>query len=163
FPMTDQRDKFWDMIEDHHACMLVTHGPGGTLHARPMHAIPDREKREILFYTQVADGKAHEIASSNEVCLTFVSHKKNDYIAVQGTAELTRDRELIEKHWNIMVKAWFPEGKDDPNIAMIRVKVRAGEYWDSSSSDISNALRMMTAAAGGRRPDMGDNERVRFS
>src|SRR5699024_6828314 len=135
-------------------------GPGGGLHARPMHAIPDREKREILFYTQVADGKAHELANSNEVCLTFMSHKKNDYIAVQGTAALTRDRELIEKHWNTMVKAWFPEGKDDPNLAMMRVTVRAGEYWDASSSDISNALRMMTAAARGTRPDMGDNAKV---
>jgi general stress protein 26 len=160
--MTDQRDKFWDMIEDHHACMLVTHGPGGTLHARPMHAIPEREKREILFFTELSGGKAHEIATSDEVCLAFVSEKKNDYIAVQGKAELSRDRALIEKHWNTMVKAWFPQGKDDPNVGMIRVHVRAGEYWDSSSSDISNMLRMMTAAATGKRPDMGESSKVRF-
>lgn len=160
--MSDPRDKFWDMIDDHHACMLVTHGPGGALHARPMHAIPERDNREILFYTQVANGKAHEIANSSEVCLTFISDKKNDYVAVQGTAEMSRDKALIAKHWNPMVKAWFPEGQDDPQLAMIRVKVRAGEYWDSSSSDIANALRMMTAAAAGRRPDMGDNESVSF-
>lgn len=160
--MTDQREKFWDLIEDHHACMLVTHGPGGALHARPMHAIPDRDSREILFYTAIDGGKAHEIASSNEVCLTFMSHKKNDFVAVQGTAELTRDKGLIEEHWNSMVKAWFPEGKDDPNVGMIRVKVRAGEYWDSSSSDIANMLRMMSAAATGKRPDMGENKSVRF-
>lgn len=158
--MTDPRTKFWDMIEDQHACMLVTHGPGGTLHARPMHAIPERDKNEILFFTQVADGKAHEIANSDEVCLTFISAKKNDYIAVQGKAELTDDRTLIEKHWNTMVKAWFPGGKDDPNLAMMRVKVRGGEYWDSSGSNIANALRMMTAALGSKRPDMGENERV---
>ena len=160
--MADDRDKFWDMIEDHHACMLVTHGPGGTLHARPMHAIPDREKREILFFTSAAGDKSHEIATSDEVCLTFMSHKKNDYLAVQGKAELTRDRALIDKHWSSMVKAWFPEGKDDPNVALIRVHVRAGEYWDSSSSDIANMLRMMSAAATGSRPDMGDNKKVRF-
>jgi general stress protein 26 len=160
--MTDEREKFWDMIEDHHACMLVTHGPAGTLHARPMHAIPDREKREILFYTEMAGGKAHEIANSDEVCITFVSDRKNDYIAVQGKAELTRDRALIEKHWNSMVKAWFPGGKDDPNVAMIRVHVRGGEYWDSSSSDIANMLRMMAAAGTGKRPDMGENRKVRF-
>ena len=160
--MTDQHEKFWAMIEDHPACMLVTHGPGGTLHARPMHAIPDREKREILFYTEIAGGKATELASSDEVCLTFMSHKKNDFIAVQGKAELTREKELIEKHWNTMVKAWFPQGKDDPNVGMIRVRVRAGEYWDSSSSDMSNMLRMMTAAGTGKRPDMGENEKVRF-
>ena len=160
--MTDQREKFWDLIEDHHACMLVTHGPGGALHARPMHAIPERDSREILFYTMIDGGKAHEIASSTEVCLTFMSHKKNDFVAVQGTAELTRDKALIEKHWNSMVKAWFPEGKDDPKVGMIRVKVRAGEYWDASSSDIANVLRMMTAAATGKRPDMGENKSVRF-
>ena len=160
--MADDREKFWDLIEEHHACMLVTHGPGGTLHARPMHAIPDREKREILFYTEITGGKAHEIANSDEVCITFLSHKKNDYIAVQGKAELTREKALIDKHWNPMVKAWFPQGKDDPNVAMIRIHVRAGEYWDSSSSDIANVLRMMTAAASGKRPNMGENKKVRF-
>ncbi len=160
--MTDEREKFWDLIEDHHACMLVSHGPGGALHARPMHAIAERDAREILFYTAAEAGKAHEIALSNEVCLTFMSHKRNEFIAVQGTAELTRDKALIEKHWNSMVKAWFPEGKDDPNVAMIRVHVRSGEYWDASSSDIANMLRMMTAAATGKRPDMGENKSVRF-
>lgn len=160
--MTDAREKFWEMIEDHHACMLVTHGPGGSLHARPMHAIPDRDKREILFFTEISGGKATEIAHSQEVCLTFMSHKKNDFIAAQGTAELTTDRALIDKHWNTMVKAWFPQGKDDPNVGMIRVHVRAGEFWDSSSSDIANMMRMMTAAASGKRPDMGENKKVGF-
>lgn len=160
--MADAREKFWDLIDENHDCMLVTHGPGGTLHARPMNAIPDREKREILFFTALTGGKAHEIETSAEVCMTFISQKKNDYIAVQGTAELTRDRALIDKHWNAFVKAWFPEGKDDPNVGLIRVHVRGGEYWDSSSSDIANALRMMTAAATGKRPDMGENEKVRF-
>ena len=160
--MTDAREKFWDLIEKHHACMLVTHGPGGTLHARPMHAMPERDKREILFFTELAGGKAREIETSGEVCLTFMSHKKNDFVAVQGTAELTQDRALIDKHWNTMVKAWFPQGKDDPNVGLIRVHVRAGEYWDSSSSDIANMLRMMAAAGTGKRPDMGENEKVRF-
>ena len=160
--MADDREKFWDLIEEHHACMLVTHAPGGALHARPMHAIVEPENREILFYTQLDGGKAREIATSDEVCLTFISHKKNDYVAAQGKAELTRDKALIEKHWNSMVKAWFPQGKDDPNVGMIRVKVRAGEFWDSSSSDIANIMRMMTAAATGKRPDMGENKQVKF-
>lgn len=160
--MTDDREKFWDMLEEHHACMLVTHGPGGTLHARPMHAIIERDSREILFFTALVGGKAQEIANSDEVCLTFISHKKNDYVAVQGKAELTRDPALIDKHWSTVVKAWFPEGKDDPNMGLIRVHVRGGEYWESSSSDIANFLRMMTAAGTGQRPDMGENEKVRF-
>jgi general stress protein 26 len=161
--MTDAREKFWHLIEEHHACMLVTHGPGGTLHARPMHAIPERDTREIRFFTELSAGKAREIETSNEVCIAFISDKKNDFVAVQGTAELSQDRTLVDKHWNKMVQAWFPQGKDDPNVGLIRVRVRGGEYWDSSSSDIANMLRMMTAAATGKRPDMGENEKVRIS
>lgn len=160
--MTDEREKFWDMLEEQHACMLVTHGPGGTLHARPMHAIIERDLREIRFFTELSGGKAREIADSDEVCLTFVSHKKNDFVAVQGKAEMTQDRALVDKHWNKMVQAWFPQGKDDPNVGLIRIHVRGGEYWDASSSDIVNMLRMMTAAGTGKRPDMGENEKVRF-
>jgi general stress protein 26 len=160
--MADEREKFWDMLEEQHACMLVTHGPGGTLHARPMHAIIERDLGEIRFFTELSGGKAREIAASDEVCLTFVSHKKNDFVAVQGKAELTQDRALVDKHWNKMVQAWFPQGKEDPNVGLIRIRVRAGEYWDASSSDIVNMLRMMTASQTGKRPDMGENEKVRF-
>lgn len=160
--MTDTHEKFWDLIEEDHACMLVTHGPGGTLHARPMQAIIERDQHEILFFTQLAAGKSHEIETSGEVCITFTSQRKNDYVAVQGTAELTQDRALIDKHWSPVVKAWFPKGKDDPNVGLVRVHVRGGEYWDTASSDIVNLLRMMTAAATGKRPDMGENRKVRL-
>ena len=160
--MSGDREKFWELIEENHACMLVTHGPGGTLHARPMHAIPDREKREILFYTEIAAGKARELASNDEVCMTFISHRNNDFVAVNGRAEVTQDRELIERHWSSMVQAWFPNGKDSPNVGMIRVHVRGGEYWDATSSDLAAMMKMMTAAAAGRRPDMGENEKVRI-
>lgn len=160
--MTGDHEKFWDLLEDNHACMLVTHGPGGTLHARPMYAIPERETREILFYTEVAAGKARELANNDEVCITFISHKKNDFVAVNGRAEVTQDRAMIDRHWGRMVEAWFPKGKDSPNVGMIRVHVRGGEFWDSTSSDLAAMMKMMTAAAAGRRPDLGDNEKVKF-
>jgi general stress protein 26 len=32
------------------------------------------------------------------------------------------------------MKAWFPDGLDDPDLALLRVHVEAAEYWDSPSS-----------------------------
>ena len=31
---------------------------------------------------------------------------------------------------------WFPEGKDDPEIALLRVNLEKAEYWDSPSSTV---------------------------
>ena len=53
---------------------------------------------------------------------------------------------------------WFPEGKDDPNIALLRVKIEKAEYWDSPSSPISYALNFVSALVTGDEPDNGEHK-----
>ena len=33
------------------------------------------------------------------------------------------------------MKAWFPKGEDDPEIALIRVTAEKAEYWDAPVED----------------------------
>jgi general stress protein 26 len=39
-------------------------------------------------------------------------------------------------------KIWFPKGKDDPEVALLRVTLEKAEYWDSPSSTIGYALSL---------------------
>ena len=57
-------------------------------------------------------------------------------MSVSGRAEIVRDKAKIQEKWSEPLRAWFPEGKDDPQIALIRVHPVRGEYWDSPSSTL---------------------------
>ena len=80
--------------------------------------------------------------------------------APSGTAELIRDREKIDELWRPEFKMWFPEGKEDPDVALLRVTLEKGEYWDSPSSTIGYALRFVSSLVTGKQPEFGENKKV---
>jgi hypothetical protein len=43
------------------------------------------------------------------------------------------------------MKPWFPQGKDDPTIALIHVVPHSGEYWDFSG--VTNKVKFAFEAS----------------
>ena len=80
--------------------------------------------------------------------------------AAGGSATLVHDRAKIDELWTPMVKPWFPEGKDDPKLTLLRVDIDDAEYWDSNSSRMVRALAMAASIVAGKPIGMGDNEKV---
>jgi general stress protein 26 len=94
------------------------------------------------------------------VNLSFADESKKVYVSLSGTATVTKDQALIEALWEEPYRAWFPGGKDDPNVAVLRVTVDHGEYWDSPSSPVAHAFGLVKAVITGERADPGDHEKV---
>ncbi len=55
---------------------------------------------------------------------------------MSGRADVVEDREKAKELWSPLVKAWFPQGPEDPNLALIRVRVESADYWDVKSSKL---------------------------
>ena len=51
------------------------------------------------------------------------------YVAVEGTAELIRDKSAFKAHWTSDLDKWFDNGIDTPGIVLIKVKARRVTYW----------------------------------
>ncbi len=66
----------------------------------------------------------------------------------------------MEELWNPILKAWFPEGLDDPNICLLKVNVEQAEYWDSPSSTLVQIGGFVKALVTGQRADGGENEKI---
>jgi hypothetical protein len=62
-----------------------------------------------------------------------------------------------------MYKAWFPEGEDDPDIAVMRVEVAEGEYWEANSSKIVMGIRYVAAAVTGGQVSVGEAGHVKVA
>jgi general stress protein 26 len=129
-------DKLLEKIKDVRVAMMTTVDEDGSLRSRPMHTSQVQDDGALWFFTGYASGKSAEIRQDYHVNISYADPSKDVYVSVSGRAALTRDRGKIEELWSPMLKAWFPGGKDDENIGLIRVEPYHAEYWDSPSSKL---------------------------
>ena len=158
-----KQERLYDVIKDFDNALLVTSAPNGRSHARPMAVAEIREDGDIFFATSTGSPKIAEIAANPEVVVTFQGSAQ--FAAVAGRAEVVRDRNLIAHLWSEAWKVWFPEGKNDPTLCLIRVEGRDGEYWDNAGvQGIKHAFQQAKAYVQGRTPskDEKQNAKVRL-
>lgn len=160
---TDDLRKLRDMIKEIDFCMLTTIDPRGDLHSRPMSANGDIDQDgNLWFFTGAFSNKVSEIKDTPRVNVSFADPQNQNYVSITGRARLIRDQAKVDELWKPEFSTWFPEGKDDPNVALLRIKIEKAEYWDSPSSAVSFALNFVSALVTGEQPDSGEHKRLEF-
>jgi general stress protein 26 len=162
--MTETNDdaKLWSLIKTIEVAMMVTED-AGVLRSRPMAMVQKQFDGTLWFFTRASSHVAGEVAAEQRVNISFAHPGKNDYVSVSGTAALVQDRATIDAHWAESLRTWFPKGKDDPDIAMLKVSVQQAEYWDAPSSAMLYAYGYVKAAVTGTSPNPGGHGKVRVA
>ncbi|MDN3687567.1 pyridoxamine 5'-phosphate oxidase family protein [Cyclobacterium jeungdonense] len=158
----EHKKLIWNLIKDIKVGMLVTKSTkdGESMRARPMSLVQDAYDGTLFFYTSKSAAKAFEIKQDTDTCLTFTNPKDNVYVSLTGKAMVTEDRELIDKYWNPWVAAWFENGKDDPELAMLKVKINKGEHWDSTNNKLVQIFELAKSnIKESSTPKLGENEK----
>jgi general stress protein 26 len=162
--MEDKRQeaikKLNGLIEDINFAMLTTVDTDGVLRSRPMATQAAEFDGTLWFFTSDKTHKVEEIERDNRVNASYAAPEDNVYVSVSGTATIVKDRAKMEELWNPILKAWFPEGLDDPNICLLKVNVEQAEYWDSPSSTLVQIGGFVKALVTGQRADGGENEKI---
>jgi general stress protein 26 len=125
----DGRSHLHDVVDDFDVAMLVTH-TANTIHARPMAITHMDDDIGAYLVTDINSLLVDEICGNPKAVLTFQSARK--FASVRGELTVLRDRQLIEKLWKEAWKVWFPAGKSDPHIALLKFEAHEGEYWDNA-------------------------------
>jgi general stress protein 26 len=160
---TDDLKKFQELIKSIDFCMLTTIDERGDLHSRPMSSNGEIDQSaDMWFFTAASSHKVSEIKDTPRVNLSFADPENQKYVSVSGRARLVRDQQKIDELWQPQYRTWFPEGKDDPNVALLRVSIEKAEYWDSPASTVSFALNFVSALVTGEEPDMGEHKQLQF-
>ena len=108
-------------------------------HHIPLTAQLDPDQVDTLYFFV---GKDNRLAKGGMAMVHFIS-KGHDYFAcMDGEAQIDNDFAQIEKLWNPQVEAWFPGGKNDPNLALLRIDIHSAELWETDMS-ISGKLKML--------------------
>ena len=144
-------DKLKSLVNEIMVCLFCTDlktDDGAT--CRPMNAIKVCDQGNIWFFSEKLSDKNKAITADKEVQLFFSHPGKNSYLVVNGEATIILDKTTIEELWTPEAKIWFKEGKDDPNISIIKVKPTSAYYWDTDGNRMINLLKMAASVFTGK-------------
>ncbi|HWJ27404.1 MAG TPA: pyridoxamine 5'-phosphate oxidase family protein [Flavisolibacter sp.] len=143
--------KFKKLVNDINVCMFITNNRQEENHTRPMATIEVDEEGTLWFYTDVRSIKVEEVSQEHQVHLVYAHPGKESYLDVCGRATVDTNKQSIKDKWSPLVKAWFPQGVDDPNLALLQVKPTHIYYWDAETGKMIALLKIATSVVTGKK------------
>lgn len=154
--------KLRTLIDDVNVAMLNSLTANGEFYSRPMNTMELDDEGNLYFFSDEHTPDEHDIAINNKVSVTYTNPETNTYIALSGKLFLAHDQEKIDELWVPAMKAWFPEGKADPKLTLIKVEILKAEYWDTAASDMVVLFNLLKAIVKGETYSQGDHEKIDF-
>jgi general stress protein 26 len=125
--------KFWKALGSDMTMMLGMDGVEDG-HARPMTAQFEDDHGPIWFFTARDTALVQGVGKGKRAIATFAAKGHDLFATVHGKVSLDNDRAVIDRLWNRFIGAWYPGGKDDPNLALLRLDAERAEIWLNESS-----------------------------
>jgi general stress protein 26 len=144
-------EEFWQAFEDSPFIMMRLDSAGG--HAEPMTAQLDKEARHTIWFFAA---RGNRIATGGPAMGQFAAKGHDLFACLAGTLVEETDPARIDKHWSKEVEAWFPEGRNDPNVMMLRFEIDDAEVWTVDAS-LFGTFKMLTGSAI-RTSEMGQHD-----
>ena len=85
-----------------------------------------------------------------------------DAVARWRRPTAVHDPAKVDELWSPAVAGWFPDGKDDPTVALIRVEAETVELWATDEPRPVVLFKVLKAAVTGGQPDIGEYRTVSF-
>ncbi|HYC68208.1 pyridoxamine 5'-phosphate oxidase family protein [Brevundimonas sp.] len=152
----EAEEAFWDSLKKSNTGMLGLDQPG--YHAQPMTAFRDEESGTIWFFTRDDTDLAKDAAVGSGQSAMFHYGSKDQKVWACIAGELSvhgHDREIIDRYWNPVLAAWYPDGKDDPRLTILRFDAGDGRIWVSDGGLMKFAFEIAKANATKTLPDAG--------
>jgi general stress protein 26 len=127
----------WKKMTDSPFVMIGLTGSGE--HSEPMTVQLDKDQVDTLWFFI---GKDNRLAGGGDAMAQFVSKGHDFFACMSGTARIDNDRGMIDKLWSNQAEAWFPGGKNDPNLGLLRFDIADAELWETDMS-LSGKLKMV--------------------
>ena len=150
-----------EMIEEIKIGMLTTVDTDGTLRSRPVQTAGVDDDCTLWFFTAQDAPKVIEAQQQGgQVNVAYASNGKTDYVSASGRASVVRDREKMRALYTKWVEVFFPQGLDDPNLALLRVDFEKAEYWDSPASAVGRLFALAKGLATDNPDAVGENKKI---
>jgi general stress protein 26 len=152
----DDLSRLAALVKDAKIALLTTVNGEGHLHSRPLGLQQDEFDGDLWFLTQDPSSKVDDIRGNPQVNVALESGK--GWVSIAGTASIVRDDAKVDELWTPSASAWFPEGREDPTIALVHVEGISAEIWSTDDPKVVVLFKLTKAALTGGQPDIGENK-----
>lgn len=122
---------------------------------RPMATQGIDEDGTIWFFSMKSSNKNRHIAQNPKVQLIYANNGSAEYLSIEGTAAVLHDQAKIDELWSGWAKTWFTEGKEDPELTLIKFTPANGHYWDTKHNKMVSLAKIAVGAVLGKTMDDG--------
>ena len=159
---SNARELLWELVKDIRFAMFTTR-TDGRLRSRPMTTQNSEvdERSSLWFFMSRGSDAVGDLESDPVVNVAYADPGRDAYVSVSGEAAVVEDRAKKEQLWSKLAEAWFPDGVDDPELALVEVRIEDAEYWDVKESKVTQLFKMAKAAVVSEPPSgMGEHGEV---
>ena len=133
--------------------MLTTTLPDGTLLSHPMSIQGVSESVDVWFFLALDGGQAEALRGDPHVNLAV--SEAGSWLSVAGRAAIVEDRAVIDELWNEQAREYFPDGKEDPNLGLLRVSGDSAQFWGLPGGKVAGVAQIVKAKVTGDQPPGG--------
>jgi general stress protein 26 len=153
-------EKLKELTSKCKVCMLGTFEEM-RVHFRPMAHVDVDEMGNLWFFTSMESEKASQITNNPNVYLTYACEEESTYLSVEGIASVSNiNRDRMKELFTPMLRAWFPAGLDDPNLALMIVHPLEIDYWTNNENKVLTYFKMLSSVVTGTRTPVGEHGKL---
>ncbi len=134
------KTRFWKELEA--SPFLMVGLEDSHQHHLPMTAVLDRDADHCFWFYTARDNR---LAGGGKAMAHYAAKGHDLFACIEGTLTEETDQAVIDKYWSKMVEAWFPGGRDDPNLLMLRFDLGDAEIWIADMG-IKGMFKMLVGA-----------------
>ncbi|MAN65200.1 pyridoxamine 5'-phosphate oxidase family protein [Hyphomonas sp.] len=151
----DLTETFWDRIEDTRTGMLVIDG-----RAVPMSHYVDENKRDLWFITAKGTYMAEHAKGAN-AHFVLCNDNKGLYASLSGRLTAEMNKEKLDEYWSFIAASWYEDGKQDPDVLLLKLSLDTGEVWTSKGGP-KFFYEIAKANLTDEKPDIGEHFEISF-
>ncbi|WP_246185033.1 pyridoxamine 5'-phosphate oxidase family protein [Paracoccus aestuariivivens] len=128
--MANDEQVFWKRLDGINAGML---GIRERMKLVPMSHYADPEARALWFITADGTDLVADVQGGAKDAIHIVGDASGKLFAqIEGRLELSEDREKLDEIWSSVASAWFEDGKEDPDLRLLRLSLTGAEIWSTT-------------------------------
>jgi general stress protein 26 len=121
-------DRFWEELQAKPMVMLGIVGDRDG-HTQPMTVHFEGRFGPMWFFAGKDDALYNLVGSGARSIMSYTAPGHDLYASIHGSIVQDNDRKVIDHFWSPTVAAWYKGGKDDPNLALLRVEPETAKIW----------------------------------
>lgn len=131
--------RLWDELREIRTGMLGLAG-AREAHSQPMTAHFEGTSGPLWFYTRRDSELVAAIGDNHRAVFHYVGPGHELYACVHGDLTVSQDQAMIDRFWSEEVARWFPGGRSDGSVTLLRFEPDEAQIWLPTPGTAESAI-----------------------